>query len=60
MSFHPEPFSAPKGSGWLPPYRDMFLTELSRLGYAANAIGNCQRAIDEFCRQVDVDVWSIC
>jgi len=45
--------SAPKGAGWLAPYRDTFLTELGRLGYAAKTIGDYQRAIDGFCAQVE-------
>ena len=45
--------SAPKGAGWLAPYRDTFLTELGRLGYAAKTIGDYQRAIDGFCTQVE-------
>ena len=38
-----KPSSAPKGVGWLAPYRDTFLTELGRLGYAAKTIGDYQR-----------------
>ena len=34
-------------------YRDTFLTELGRLGYAAKTIGDYQRAIDGFCAQVE-------
>ena len=46
--------SASKSVGWLAPYRDTFLTELRQLGYAARTIGHYQRAIDEFCAQVEV------
>ena len=46
--------SASKGVGWLEPHRDTFLTELRQLGYAARTIGHYQRAIDEFCAQVEV------
>ena len=46
-----EPSSVPKSAGWLAPYRDSFLTELGRFGYAARTIGNFQRAIDGFCAQ---------
>ena len=53
MSLHDEPLSAPKGCGWLASYRDSFLTELGSLGYAAKTIGDYQRAIDEFCLQVE-------
>ena len=45
--------SATKGVGWLAPHRDMFLTELGRLGYAAKTIGDYRRAIDGFCAQVE-------
>ena len=53
MSLHDEPFSAPKGSGWLASYRDTFLTELGSLGYAAKTIGDYQRAINDVCLQVE-------
>ena len=52
MSSHHEP-SVSKGLGWLAPHRDTFLTELGQLGYAARTIGHYQRAIDEFCAQVE-------
>ena len=48
-----EPSSMPKSAGWLAPYRDSFLTELGRLGYAARTIGYFRRAIDGFCAQVE-------
>ena len=53
MSSHHEPSLVPKGSDWLAPHRDTFLTELGQLGYAARTIGYYQRAIDEFCAQVE-------
>ena len=52
MSSHHEP-SVSKGPGWLAPHRNTFLTELGQLGYAARTIGHYQRAIDEFCAQVE-------
>ena len=52
MSSHHEP-SVSKGPGWLAPHRDTFLTELDQLGYAARTIGYYQRAINEFCAQVE-------
>ena len=47
-----DPSSVPEGAGWLAPYRDSFLTELGRLGYAARTIGHYQRAIDGFCARI--------
>lgn len=53
MSLQHEPLPVPKGSSWLARYRDTFLTELTRHGYAAKTISYYQRAIDEFCQQVE-------
>lgn len=48
-----KPSSATKGVGWLAPFRDTFLTDLGKLGYAAKTLGDYQRAIDGFCAQVE-------
>ena len=48
-----EPSAVPKGSGWLAPYRDTFLRELGRLGYAARTIGHYHCASNECCAQVE-------
>ena len=53
MSLHHEPSPAPKGSGWLAPYRDSFLTELAEFGYAARTIAHYQSAIDGFCARIE-------
>ena len=53
MSLHHEPSPAPKGSGWLAPYRDSFLTELAEFGYAARTIGYYQSAINGFCARIE-------
>ena len=47
-----EPPSGSGDAGWLAPYRDSFLKELDKLGYATRTIGHYQRAIDGFCSRV--------
>ena len=53
MSLNHGPSPVPKGSGWLAPYRDSFLTELAELGYAARSIGYYQSAINGFCARIE-------
>ena len=42
------------GAGWLVPYRDAYLGELVKLGYAANTITRYRPAISAFITQVDL------